>query len=230
MAVFPLNDDGSIGERSQLIANSGSGPVVSRQEKSHVHSVNVSPDGRLLWVADLGTDEVLVFAINENGVEEKTRVKMTPGAGPRHIAFHAKLPVAYVINELNNSVSVISTDDFSTLQEMSTLPEGFAEKSFCADIHLSPDSRFLYGSNRYSDSIVTFAIDENTGEISAPAHAPAGGAVPRNFAISPDGKYVLVANQDSDNVVVFERDLTTGLLKATGTEISVSMPVCVKFL
>lgn len=230
LAVFPLKKDGSVGERTQLISNSGSGPVASRQEKPHVHSVNVSPDGKTLWVADLGTDEVLIFDIGNEGIKEKARIRTAPGAGPRHIAFHATLPVAYVINELNNSVSVISVKDFSTVQEISTLPEGFEGTSFCADIHLSPDGRFLYGSNRYSDSIVTFKIDENSGKISPAGHSPAGGKVPRNFAVSPDGKYILVANQDSDNVVIFERDAQTGLLRATGTEIQVSLPVCVRFL
>lgn len=230
LAVYPLEKDGSVGIRSQLIANSGSGPVTSRQEKSHVHSVNISPDGESLWVADLGTDEVLVFTIGSQGIHEKSKIRITPGAGPRHIAFHATLPVAYVINELNNRVSVISTDDFSTLQEISTLPEGFEGTSFCADVHLSPDGKFLYGSNRYSDSIVSFKVDEKSGKLSLAGHVPAGGKVPRNFAVSPDGKYVLVANQDSDNVVVFERDAVTGLLHKTGTEIKVSMPVCVKFL
>lgn len=230
LAVYPLESDGSVGERAQLIANSGSGPVTSRQEKPHVHSVNVSPDGESLWVADLGTDEVLVFNIGDNGIIEKARIRITPGAGPRHIAFHTSLPVAYVINELNNSVSVISTSDLSTLQEISTLPDGFEGTSFCADVHISPDGKFLYGSNRYSDSIVTFKIDEKSGKISPASHVASGGKVPRNFAISPDGKYVLVANQDSDNVVVFERDAVTGQLKNTGTEIRVSLPVCVKFI
>lgn len=230
LAVFPLKDDGSVGGRTQLIANAGSGPVTDRQQKPHVHSVNISPDGKTLWVADLGTDEVLVFDIDHQGIKEKTRIRITPGAGPRHIAFHRTLPVAYLINELNNSVTVISTEDFSIVQEISTLPEGLEGKSFCADVHVSPDGKFLYGSNRFSDSIVAFKIDEASGKLSLAGHSPAGGQVPRNFAVSPDGKYVLVANQNSDNVVIFERDTVTGLLKSTGTEISVSMPVCIKFL
>lgn len=230
LAVFPLENNGAVGERTQLIANAGSGPVTARQEKPHIHSVNISPNGKSLWVADLGTDEVLVFDIDSKGIKEKKRIKITPGAGPRHIAFHTTLPVAYVINELNNSVSVISTEDFSTVQEISTLPDGFEGRSFCADVHVSPDGRFLYGSNRFSDSIVAFEIDAKSGKISLAGHTPAGGKVPRNFAISPDGKYVLVANQDSDNIVVFERNPETGLLQATGTEIRVSMPVCIKFL
>jgi 6-phosphogluconolactonase len=230
LASFSIEADGSLGKASQVINNTGSGPNKERQEKPHVHSVNVAPDGKSLWVADLGTDEVLVYAIDGDTLKEKTRIKITPGAGPRHIDFHTSLPVAYVINELNNTMSVISTDDYSTLQEISTLPEGFEGKSFCADVHVSPDGKFLYGSNRYSDNLVFYAIDPKSGKLSLEGHQDVMGQVPRNFAISPDGKYVLVANQDSDNVVIFERNQETGALKATGTEIKVSMPVCVKFL
>lgn len=230
LAAFPIEANGKIGQMSQAIQNTGSGPNKDRQEKPHIHSVNPSPNGQTLWVADLGTDEVLVFATEGNQLKEKTRIKMTPGAGPRHIDFHPTLPVAYVINELNNTVSVVSTKDYSIIQNISTLPSGFEGKSFCADVHVSPDGKFLYGSNRYSDTIVFFSIDGSSGKVSVEGHSEAGGAVPRNFAISPDGKYVLVANQDSDNIVVFERNAELGLLRATGTEIKVSMPVCVKFL
>lgn len=230
LASFPIEANSSIGKAAQVISNSGSGPNKERQEKPHIHSVNVSPDGQTLWVADLGTDEVLVYQIEGTELKEKHRIKITPGGGPRHIAFHPSLSVAYVINELNNTVSVISTTDFSTIQEISTLPEDFTGKSFCADIHVSPDGKFLYGSNRYSDNLVFYSVDSKTGKLNLEGHKEVNGKVPRNFTISPDGKYVLVANQDSDNIVVFERNRELGLLRATGTEIKVSMPVCVKFL
>jgi 6-phosphogluconolactonase len=230
LASFPIEANGSIGNIAQIINNSGSGPNKDRQEKPHIHSVNVSPDGQTLWVTDLGTDEVLVYEIDGTNLKEKKRIKITAGAGPRHIDFHSSLSIAYVINELNNTVSVISTADYSTIQEISTLPDGFTGKSFCADIHVSPDGKFLYGSNRYSDNLVFYSIDSKTGKLNLEGHKEVNGQVPRNFAISPDGKYVLVANQDSDNIVVFERNQETGLLRATGTEIKVSMPVCVKFL
>lgn len=230
LSVFPIEANGGIGKVSNTINNKGAGPNKDRQEKPHVHSVNVSPDGQTLWVADLGTDEVLVYSIEGAELKEKTRIKITPGAGPRHLAFHPSLPVVYVINELNNSVSVISTDSYKTIQEVSTLPEGFEGKSFCADIHVSPDGKFVYASNRYSDNLAFYAVDSKTGTLKIEGAKEVGGKVPRNFAISPDGKYVLVANQDSDNIVVFERNAEQGLLRATGTEIKVSMPVCVKFL
>lgn len=230
LATFPIEGNGAIGKASQIINNTGSGPNKDRQEKPHVHSVNVSPDGQTLWVADLGTDEVLVYEIEGTNLKEKAKIKITAGAGPRHIDFHPSLSVAYVINELNNTVSVISTGDYSTIQEISSLPEDFKGKSFCADVHVSPDGKFLYGSNRYSDNLVFYSIDAQTGKLNLEGHKEVNGQVPRNFAISPDGKYILVANQDSDNIVVFERNQETGLLRATGTEIKVSMPVCVKFL
>lgn len=230
VAVFPIESDGAIGQRAQLIDNQGSGPNKERQEKPHIHSVNPSPTKNEVWVADLGTDEILIYSSEGTKLTEKKRIKITPGAGPRHIAFHETLPVAYVINELNNSVTVVSTETYEILQDISTLPADFKGKSFCADIHVSPDGRFLYASNRYSDNLAFYSIDASTGKLVLEGQKEVNGAVPRNFAISPDGKYILVANQDSDNIVVFERNPEMGLLRATGTEIKVSMPVCVKFL
>ena len=230
LAVYPMLEDGKIGNRVQLFANKGNGPNTERQEKSHIHSATVSPDGTSLWVADLGTDEIIIFDIIENNIKEKARIKATPGSGPRHISFHPTLDVAYVIHELNNSITVVSMSDYSVVQEFSTLSTEFIGKSFCADIHVSPDGKFLYGSNRYSDSIVYYAINNKTGHIQLLGFVPTEGAVPRNFAISPDGKFLLVANQDSNNIVVFKRDSITGALEKTGVEITVSKPVCIQFV
>ncbi len=229
LAVFRIEKDGSLGEQTGFFQNAGSGPNTDRQEKPHMHSVFIHPDGKTLWAADLGTDEVLVFDINNGKITEKMAVKMTPGAGPRHLDFHPTLPLVYIINELNNTISVVSTTDYSILENVDTLPEGFEGKSFTADIHISPDGRFVYGSNRFSNSIVWFNIDQKTGKLSNKKHIPSGGEIPRNFALSPDGKFVLVAHQDTDNIVIFKRDAETGDLTKTGKEIKVSMPVCVKF-
>lgn len=229
LAVFPIESDGKIGTRSQLISNAGSGPNKDRQEKPHIHSANVSPDGKNLWVADLGTDEVLVFDILGKEIKEKVSIKMKPGSGPRHISFHPNQKVAYVINELDNTIAVINTLTYKIQQSVSTLPDGFSGKSFCADIHVSPDGKFLYGSNRYSDTIVCFKINEKMGELTLISHTDTGGKVPRNFNLSPDGKFLLVANQDSDNITVFSRNRKTGILTKTNTEIKVSMPVCLVF-
>lgn len=234
LGVLPIKTDGSVGEPTQIIQHYGTGPNKGRQEKPHVHSVNISPDNKNLFVADLGIDEVVNYAIDAKigKLKEVQRTKLTAGSGPRHFTFHPSLPYAYVIQELTGKVTLFSYKNglLKTIEEVSTLPEGSTENNACADIHISPDGKFLYGSNRFYDTIVTFAINPKTGKLKQLSQTPVGGKVPRNFAISPDGKYVFVANQNTDNIVIFERNASTGLLKNTGKEINISMPVCIKFL
>jgi 6-phosphogluconolactonase len=228
LSGFKVDGKGGIAAPADFFQNRGSGPVKGRQEKPHVHSVNPSPDGKELWVADLGTDEVLVFDAQD--WKNVKRIALAPGAGPRHIAFHPTLSLAYVINELDNTVTVIHTKTHQLVQTSSTLPKGFEGRSHCADIHFSPDGKFLYGSNRFSDTIAVFAVNEKTGALSWVEAVDAGGKVPRNFAISPDGKFVLVALQDSNKIVTFSRDEKSGKLTHTGRDLEVPKPVFVAFI
>ena len=234
LGVLPVKADGTLGEPKQIIQHYGTGPNKDRQEKPHVHSVNISPDNKNLFVADLGIDEVVNYTFDAKigKLKEAQRIKLTAGSGPRHFTFHPNLPYAYVIQELTGIVTLFSYKNglLKTLEEFSTLPEGSKVNNACADIHISPDGKFLYGSNRFYDTIVTFAINPKTGKLKQLSQTTVGGKVPRNFAISPDGKYVFVANQNTDNIVIFERNATTGLLKNTEKEINISMPVCIKFL
>ncbi|ADQ18539.1 6-phosphogluconolactonase [Leadbetterella byssophila DSM 17132] len=224
--AYKVNETGAISLPHFVYQNKGTGPVTDRQEKAHMHSVTVH--GKELWAADLGTDEVLVYSIPE--IKEVKKIKMTPGSGPRHITFHKSLPLAYVINELNNTITVVNTKTYQSVQEISTLPKGFSGTSFCADIHFSPDQKYLYGSNRYSDGLARFKVDAKTGLLSFEEVQSVEGKVPRNFAISPDGKWILVANQDSNDIVIFERNTKTGKIKFTGNTISIPKPVFVKFI
>jgi 6-phosphogluconolactonase len=234
VSVLGILADGKVHEPSQMIMNRGSGPNKERQEKPHVHSVNISADNRLLVVADLGTDYLETYNFNSKTgyLTDNQKLILSPGSGPRHFVFHPKLPFAYVIQELTSKITVLSfkNNKLLPIEEVSTLPKNSSDKNFCADIHLSPDGLFLYGSNRYYDKIVTFAVNQKNGKIKQLAQTDVGGKVPRNFAITPDGKFMFVANQDSDNIVVFERNLKTGLLTKTNQEFKISMPVCVKFL
>ncbi|MCP9753948.1 lactonase family protein [Lacihabitans sp. CCS-44] len=234
LGVLPVMPNGTVGEPIQTIQHTGKGPNKDRQEKPHVHSVNISPDNKNLFVADLGIDEVVNYAFDAKmgRLKEVQRIKLTAGSGPRHFAFHPSLPYAYVIQELTGKVTLFSYKNglLKTVEEVSTLPTDFTGNNSCADIHISPDGKFLYGSNRFYDTIVTFSVDPKTGKLSQLSQTPVGGKVPRNFGISPDGKYVFVANQNTDNIVIFERNAATGLLKNTGKEINISMPVCIKFL
>lgn len=230
LSALVVESDNSIGERTELIANEGTGPKTDRQAGPHIHTAHVSPDGKTLWVADLGTDEVLVYDIEGKNLKEKTQINTLPGAGPRHIAFHPDLAVAYVICELESEIMLISTLDFSTIDTISTLAEDNNTINYPADIHISPDGRFLYGSNRGVNDLVFYSIDAETGMLTMEGNTSVRGDFPRNFSISKDGRYVAVANQKSDNVVFFKRDLETGMLESTGVELEISMPVFVKFL
>jgi 6-phosphogluconolactonase len=228
LAAYKIDAKGGISSATDIYQNTGSGPVKGRQDKPHIHSVNPSPDGESLWVADLGTDEVLVFDTKD--LKKPKRIAMKAGAGPRHITFHPVLSLAYVINELDNTITVVDMKTHALIQNISTLPEGFQGRSHCADIHFSPDGKFLYGSNRFSDTIAVFEVNEKSGSLRFVEAVPAGGNVPRNFAISPDGNFVLVALQDSNKIVIFSRDQKTGKLKETGRDLEVPKPVFVRFI
>jgi 6-phosphogluconolactonase len=161
-------------------------------------------------------------------------VAFTPGAGPRHLAFHPLLQHAYVVNELDSTVTVLAYDpetgSLRPVQSLSTLPDSFDGPNTCADVHVEPGGRFLYGSNRGHDSIAIFAIDQRTGELDPIGHQSTLGETPRNFAIDPSGALLLAANQDTDSIVSFHLDSETGGLTPTGQVTQVSMPVCVKIV
>jgi 6-phosphogluconolactonase len=159
---------------------------------------------------------------------------MKPGAGPRHISFRPGGRFAYLVNELDSTVVVLSYDDsagtFEHLQTTPTLPEGFGGESTCADIHVSPSGTFVYASNRGHDSIVIYRIDPLAGKLRCVGHEQTRGKTPRSFGIDPTGSFLLVANQDSDSVVTFRIDAKSGKLRPTGHVTQVPTPVCVKFL
>jgi 6-phosphogluconolactonase len=163
---------------------------------------------------------------------EQPWVQVKPGSGPRHLAFHPSGKYVFVLNELNSTVSAFTRDQrkgsLKELQTLPTLPADFSGTNSCADIHVSSDGRFLYGSNRGHDSIALFAINP-LGGLSVLGHESTRGMTPRNFAIDPTGAFLLAANQKSDNIVVFRRDQKTGRLAATGHIAEVPSPVCLKF-
>ena len=159
-------------------------------------------------------------------------VGVQPGAGPRHFTFHPQDPWAYLINELDSTVIAYRWDQESgsltPLQTVSALPPDFTGPNDCADIHVHPSGRLLYGSNRGHDSLAIFHLEPATGLLEPIGHVPTGGQHPRNFAISPDGRWVLVANMHSDNVVVF-RVAADGELEAVGEPVTLPSPTCLLF-
>ena len=234
VAMFPIGPDGSLAMASDVQRPAGKGPH-PRQEGPHPHAAFLTPDERFLYVPDLGADRIYIYQIDTVAGRlipaDPAFCALRPGTGPRHLAFHPNLPFVYVIHELDNTITQLRRDaengQLSVLSSLSTLPEGTEEASFCADIHLTPDGRYLYGSNRGHDSLVGFRIDPATGQLTLLGHTPVRGSFPRNFAIHPDGKWLLVANQKSDNIVAF-RIQEDGVL-AFQWERSSPVPVCIQF-
>lgn len=231
--VSPVLDDGRIGPALELHRHEGRS-ALPVQSQARVHSVVVDDNNRFAAVSDLGLDKVFVYKLDlpNRTLTRHSETDIAPGAGPRHFVFHQQLPYGYGINELNSTVTVYAyaeAGQLSVVQTISTLPDGYEGDNACADIHLSPDGKFLYGSNRGHDSLVVYSVDQASGLLTPVEYAPTLGGHPRNFAVSPDGRFVLVANRDADNIVTFSRDAETGKLKPTGSELRASKPVCIRF-
>lgn len=238
LSVLPVQPDGKVGAPLQTIQHTGSSVNKDRQDKPHVHCVEFSPDHQFLYVPDLGIDKVGIYKYDPSSpllLQEAnpSYAPLPPGSGPRHITFHPNGKWAYLIHELDGKVTFFRYDSgkLAPVQTVSTLPEAFKGVISGADIHVSPDGKFLYASNRGSlNNIVYYAIDARTGKLQRKGQQSTKGKTPRNFMIDPSGNFLLVANQDTDNIVVFKRNAVTGALKPTGEEISISMPVCLKMV
>jgi len=240
VAVLPIEANGRLKPASAFVQHTGSSVNPQRQKEPHAHSVNVDPKNHFAYVADLGLDKVLIYRFEplkgSLTANDPPFAAVEPGAGPRHFAFHPSGRFAYVINELQCTVTAFTADEKSgmltTLQTVSTLPEGqkVVPGFSTAEVQVHPSGKFLYGSNRGHDTIVVFAIDQNTGRLTYVEHEPTQGSTPRNFGIDPSGTYLLAANQKSDSVIVFRIDPESGRLSPTGTRITVGSPVCVKFV
>jgi 6-phosphogluconolactonase len=236
VATFPLHPDGALGGRTGLTAHGGQlGPNARRQDKPHPHSVTFSPDNRFCYVCDLGLDRIHRYRVDPAAATlvPAGETASIPGAGPRHAKFTTDGRFLYVINELNGTIEVFAaeaaTGALSRTQAISTLPAGFSGENICAEIRLSPDERFVYGSNRGHDSLAVFARDAASGRLTPVEIVPTGGRHPRNFNLSPDGRWLVCANKDSDNVTTFARDAATGRLSPTGQALKLPQAVCVLF-
>lgn len=238
ISVFPVQQDGTLGAATAFIQHKGSGPNRERQEAAHAHWIETSPDNRFAIAADLGMDELLVYRFDASTGKltpnDPPFAKAEPGAGPRHLAFAPNGKFAYVINELQSTVSVFSYDAANgvlhPLQTISALPKEFSGENTAAEIAVHPNGRFLFASNRGHDSIAVFSIDKAKSTLRLVDNFSVKGRTPRSFVIDPTGSRLLVANQDTGNIVTFRIDRSTGRLTATGQEIKVPAPVCLKFL
>jgi 6-phosphogluconolactonase len=237
VAALPVRPDGSLGSATSLVQHPR--PTIARpgQDAPHAHCAVVSPGNDHVFAADLGLDRVCIYRLDAASGTLRAAgtpwVELHPGAGPRHLVFHPSGGSAYVIDELDNTVSVYrygGGGELEYLQRVPTLPEGWGGTSYCADIHVSPDGRFLYGSNRGHHSIVIYAVDPARGTLSLLGHESTRGEWPRSFAVHPAGRFVLVANEHSDSLVCFSVDPSRGTLTPTGQTVSVPAPVCVRML
>jgi 6-phosphogluconolactonase len=237
VAVFPVRKDGSLGEAVTVKQHEGSSVNKDRQEGPHVHATVLSPDNRTLFVPDLGIDKIMLYAFNVNNgsltAKATPYVKLPEGSGPRHFVFHPGGRWAYLIQEMTGTITAFNykTGSLQSLQTVSTLPAGFSKSFSSADIHVSPDGKFLYASNRdSSNTIAVFKIHPATGRLSLLGHQSALGKTPRNFNFDPSANFLLVANQRSDDIIIFRRNARTGLLRDTGKRIDVGNPVCIKWI
>jgi 6-phosphogluconolactonase len=234
VVVLPLQADGRLGPVSSVLQHQGSGPDPSRQDKPHAHGVYLDAAQHFVLSPDLGADRVFVhrYAADEGRLEPHGAAALEPGSGPRHLAFDPSGRHVYVINELSQTITVFAYDaaagSLTALDTVSTRPAGFTGTNATAEVALSADGRFAYGSNRGHDSVAVFRVEKD-GRLLPAGHVPAGGRTPRHFAIDPSGQWLLVAHQDSDSIAVFRLDPQTGLPAPTGVTVAVPEPVCLLF-
>ncbi len=237
VCVYALAGEGILGDYA-LSHHSGKGIRSDRQEKPHPHSVTLTADGGYAIAADLGTDSLVIYSVKNTGagpvMTRSGAVSLPPGSGPRISVFHPRLPLMYVVNELNGTVCILSCNDEGipnrVVETLPTLPEGESpEGNYPADIRFSSDGGYLYVSNRGHDSLSVFSVDPGNGRPELIQNIPSGGRFPRSFTISPGNGWLLAANQNSGSIAVFRIRPETGLLEYRSS-VEVPAPVCLQFV
>ena len=232
VTCLPVKEDGSLGAAEGVVHD-----VPAGREAAHAHSIILSPDNRFALAADLGIDRVLTYQFDSEGNglarEDLGHVQAAEGSGPRHVVFHPNGRRVYCQTEYDNTMIAFDYDAASgSLQVIGawpTLPEDFSDVSYGSDVHIHPNGRFVYGSNRGHDSIALFEIDEASGRLDSRGQTLTGGKFPRGFAIDPAGRHLLVANQNSDEIVVFAIDAASGALTRTADVANIHKPCCFVF-
>jgi 6-phosphogluconolactonase len=237
IAAYPLGLDGRLGEATHVVTHSGPLGPHANQNAPHPHQITWDPAGRYVFVPDLGLDKVLIYQFDPTtGKLSPNRIDslvLPAGTGPRHLAFHPSGSHAYVLGELNSTMTACAYDAeqgaLHPIQTASMLPPDTTAASAAAEVVVSPSGQFVYGSNRWTDTIVVFAIDQSSGMIRAVDWTPVGGKTPRHFNLDPTGSYLYAEAFDSDRITIFRVDGATGQLTPTGQVVETGSPVCMVF-
>lgn len=236
ISVFGKNEDKSLTEVKQVLHHYGKSVNPKRQKSPHVHMVYFSPDKKYVLSNDLGNDSVYVYDYNKNAEKDflklKQKIAIKKGSGPRHLVFSKNGSFVYVLNELSSTITSFSflKGNLKQLSEISTVPEDYKDAIGSADIHISPDGKFLYATNRGDINNITVCKLDTKGGLKIIAQNSTLGKGPRNFVIDPSGKFLLVAHQYSNDVVIFNRNIKTGKLTDSKKRIPLCSPVCLTFL
>lgn len=234
--VYPVLQDRSLGDMSHLHYHAGHSVHRERQTRPHAHCIIPLAGTNYVFAADLGTDKVYIYQLIQGTLIENDPafVNIHPGAGPRHLVFDSTCQYLYLINEVDNTVTVLETEpksgSLTVKQELSTIPWDFSKTTWCSAIRMPADEKFIYASNRGHDSIAVFQRDQTTGLLKTKGWIPSRGSWPRDFNISPDGDFLIVANQNSDSIFSYRLDKETGLGIYTGYSACAEKPVCITFL
>jgi len=236
VCVLPILEDGSLSEASQRIQHTGSSLHPLRQKGPHAHSCIFDQEGKYAIVPDLGIDKLMVYQVDERDgslLEPSTEIELPKGYGPRSGCFNKAGNRCYIIQELASGITVyeyqMERSIFRELQYISSIPKEDSGDNICAHIQMTPDEKFLFGSNRGHDSIVTYKINEEDGTLTYLRTQSCMGKTPRHFSIDPTGRYLLVANQDTDQIITFRINQDTGELKKVN-ETAMGTPVCIRFV
>ncbi len=233
VAVYGLREDGALTAPLASAAHAGTGPNAERQERPHAHSVTETVNGGMAVVADLGIDMLATYRIAGDGtLSPLAQTPCAAGSGPRHLAMHPNGQFVFAINELDSTIASFALDNSSGtltfVDAQPAVPAAARQNNHCADIQISPDGKFIYGSNRGHDSIAMFSIDPVEGTLQSIGFVPCGGATPRNLALTPSGTHLFCANQNSDRISIFARDAQSGMLTDTQSAIASGTPMCVR--
>jgi 6-phosphogluconolactonase len=236
VAVLPVGPDGKLGEATDVKQHSGSSVHPERQKEPHPSGAAFSPDNKFAFVCDVGLDKIFVYRFDaESGKltpHEQAFTPTKPGAGPRRLVFRPDGKFAYVVNELDSTVTALAYDPaagtLKELQTLSTLPGYYDGPNTAVEIGVHPSGKNLLVSNCGNHSVVLFTIDDS-GQLTYVEDQSTYGTNPRHFGIASDGKHVVVANQDSGSILIL-RSPENARVKPGGNVTKTPSPTCAKFL